>query len=855
MLPPASFTFAPVDLDLVDALRRELACTETLAWVLARRGITPEAARELLEEDPAAEAAGLHDPMLLGDMAAAVERVRYAIDAGERIVVHGDYDADGVCSTTLLVEGLEELGADVVAFLPDRLVHGYGLGIETVERFAQDGARLVIAVDCGITAVAAVQQANDLGMDVVVCDHHQPGPELPAAILCSTRPSDYPFPELCATAVAGKLLLALGGPSGPRQHELEAIATVADCMPLVGENRILVRRGLRALRTTTRPGLRALADQCGVRAHDIDAETVGFKLAPRLNAVGRVSRSERAYELLRADTELAPRLAAEVDATNDERRAIEREICDAAVLQVEEWSDAEREARIYVVHGRGWHPGVVGIVAARLVSRYCRPVVVVADGDPASASGRSVDGVDLHAAIGSCDDMLLRWGGHSQAAGLTLDPTRVPELRARLAAWAVEHVRDEHLAPRDHIDAVVPGADLRFELVQELERLAPFGMGWPRPRLLATEVQVEGMSGVGGDGSHLRCTLHVGDQRVSAIGFGMAPLIGDLQGERVDVALRPSINRFRGVESLQAELDRCYPIGDVPDCSTIPGWCSEPCAQHDGERVTMDHVLAAATGLVPPDVAAADPDALPALEPLLARAGAVDLRHRGMGIEVVAQLLAAHATVLVVVADVPRRLERLQPLLATGRFGVEAAVLASEQHTPQGIRGRMRRVADAPVTDGATLVVADHASVEHVMAAALAFDAVVVLDPPTTASARDHLAAAPAPTRMYLAFGAREQRFSADAVRAAHDVRATLADLWRHLRDVGPLAGRELERVAFGRGPHRHAPSAVVHGLRTLLGRGLVEVDARDRVRLPDAAGAPAARPAASTPPPASPVR
>ncbi len=475
MLPPASFTLDPCDLDLVDALRRELGCTETLAWVLARRGVSPEEARALVRDDPEADAAQLHDPFLLGDMAAGVERIRYAIEQREPIVVHGDYDADGVCATTLLVEGLEELGADVRAFLPDRFTNGYGLQIEQVERFRNDGARLLIAVDCGITAVEAVAHANDLGLDVIVCDHHRPGEVLPAAIICSTRPSDYPFPDLCATAVAGKLLVALGGPSGPAQHELEAIATVADCMPLVGENRVLVRRGLQALRATTRPGLRALAEQCGVRAPDIDAEVIAFKLAPRINAVGRVSQSERAYELLRADEQLAPRLAAAVDQTNEQRRAIEREICDAAVAQVEAWSERERAARIYVVHGTDWHEGVVGIVASRLVERYARPVIVVADGDPARGSGRSIDGVDLHAALAACDDLLLRWGGHAQAGGITIDPTRIPELRDRLASWADEHVDESLLVPRDRIDAVVPGAELRFELVQELERLAPFG--------------------------------------------------------------------------------------------------------------------------------------------------------------------------------------------------------------------------------------------------------------------------------------------------------------------------------------------------------------------------------------------
>ena len=831
MLPPASFSLDPCDLDLVDALRRELSCTETLAWVLARRGTTPEQARALMEDDPAGEAAQLHDPFLLGDMAAGVERIRYAIEQREPIVVHGDYDADGVCSTTLLVEGLEQLGADVRAFLPDRFTNGYGLQIEQVERFARDGARLLIAVDCGITAVEAVAHANDLGLDVVICDHHMPGEVLPAAILCSTRPSDYPFPDLCATAVAGKLLVALGGPSGPAQHELEAIATVADCMPLVGENRVLVRRGLRALRATTRPGLRALAEQCGIRTPDIDSEAIAFKLAPRINAVGRISQSERAYELLRSDEQLAPRLAADVDATNEQRRAIEREIADAAIAQVESWSPRQREARIYVVHGTDWHEGVVGIVASRLVERYSRPVIVVADGDPARGSGRSVDGVDLHAALASCDDLLLRWGGHAQAGGLSIDPTRIDELRARLATWAAEHIDDSLLVPRDRIDAVVPGAELRFELVQELEKLAPYGTGWERPRLLAVNATVEEMKAVGGDGTHLKCVVAVGEARVPGIGFGMALVMSDLTDRTVDVAVRPSINRFRGVESLQVQLDRVYPVDELPGSEQLEGWCAAGCSHAAADRVTADQLLLAASGLVAPELAGTDPDAPPALEPLLARVGTVDLRHRGIGLEHVAQLLGARSRVLAVVADVPRRREDLRTFATPERFGVANALVVSERSSTLLLRAALHRVA-ATAPDASLFVVTDHASLEHVLDGPTSFDAIVVLDPPATSGARDRLAGAPATTRLHLTFGAREERFSADALRAALDVRATLADTYRHLRDVGPASGATLEDLLWGDGAHPRSTGAIVHGLQTLLGRGLLELDGDTGLRL-----------------------
>ncbi|MCW2973772.1 MAG: single-stranded-DNA-specific exonuclease RecJ [Thermoleophilia bacterium] len=827
MLPPASYTIAPCDLDLVAAIRAELDCTETLAWVLARRGVSVDQARALVTDDPSAEAAQLHDPLLLGEMAAAVERIRYAIEQGESIVVHGDYDADGICSTTLLVEGLESLGADVQAFLPDRFATGYGLHMDSVERFARDGARLLITVDCGITAIEPIAQANDLGMDVIVCDHHLPGPVLPDAIIASTNPSDYPFPELCATAVAGKLVQALGVPSSASQHELEAIATVADCMPLVEENRVLVQRGLRALRATKRPGLLALIEQCGLRPADIDAEAIAFKIAPRINAVGRISASERGYELLRADASQAKVLAMQVDETNEERRAIERDISDQAIAQVESWTPEQRASHIYVVHGRGWNEGVVGIVASRLVERYWRPVLVIADGEPARGSGRSIDGVDLHAALASADDLLLRWGGHAAAGGVTVDPSRIDDLRTRLTAWGAANIAPGDLAPRDRIDAIVPAHDLRFELVQELERIAPFGTGWQRPRLLAIDAQVEDCKPVGGDQTHLKCTIRVGDVRVPAIGFGMASCIpGVAGGVRVDVALRPSINRFRGIESLQAELDRIYDI--APEAPDLAGWTDAA-----PTPAMLESLVDMATGLLPSEFEGADAERPPAIEALLARPDTVDLRHRNAGDAHIAQLLAADATVVVVVADVHRRRERLAVLALPSRFNVATGVLISERQTKTARERILRTVAEAPTS---RLVITDHGSFAQLMeeGAAIAADAIVVLDPPMLARHRDLLAAAPAP--LHLVFGASEARFAADVLRAVLDVRGTFASTWRLLRDEGPKTASQLAKSAVGAELGRHAPSALVHAIRSLVDRGHITLDAERRFAATQAA-------------------
>lgn len=832
MSTSASYRFAPCNVQLVDDLRAALGCSETLAWILARRGIDVATARSMFDDAAEGHTATLHDPMLLGDMAAAVERIQYAIEQHEPIVVHGDYDADGICATTLLVEGLEELGADVRAFLPDRFRNGYGLQLDQVERFARDGIRLLVTVDCGITAVEPVAQAGDLGMDVVICDHHRPADTLPNAIIASTRPSDYPFPDICATVVAGKLLVALGGPSGPRQHELEAIATVADCMPLVDENRAIVLRGLRALRTTQRPGLVALIDSAGLRPRDVDADAIGFKLAPRLNAAGRIAHPDRGYELLRAaDAADATHLAGALDEINNDRRGITARIVADAIERIESWSPARRDASIYVVHGPGWHEGVVGIVASNLAERYWRPVVVLADGDPMRGSARSVDGVDLHAALASCDDLLLRWGGHAQAAGLTVDPTRVDELQARLAAWGQAKITPEQLAPSDWIDAIVPGSELRMDLVNELERLAPFGEAWNRPRLLAMDARLVDASAVGGDGTHLRCRIDVDGTTVPAIGFGLAVASLPLAttGAPVDVALQPTINRFRGVESMQASLDRIYPVDVAARWQLAGGWAMPPAADHGRTLPALDQLVEHAAGLVPSPLDGADATVVPALEPLLARSTTLDLRHRGIGAGHVAQLLAAGATVLVVVADAARRAEAFAAVLGPERLAATAAVIADERIEATELR---RRIAELEAVPGARLVLTDHTTLPAVLDAGTVFDVVVVHDPPMLDSHRDALSRVDPP--LHLTFGAREQRFAGEALAAMLDVRGTLGATWKHLRDAGPTPPAQLADLIVGSAPFGPTPSAVVHALRTLFERELLRVDADGRLEAID---------------------
>src|SRR4051794_15808405 len=372
-------------------LAQVLGISELTAGVLVRRGLTdPEEARAFLDaRDPG------HDPFLLGDMRVACEQIRAAVAGGRRICVHGDYDVDGIAATTLAVLLLRELGADVSWHLPSRFDEGYGVSAATLERLADEGCGLVLTVDCGITAVAEVAEARARGLDVIVTDHHRPGDALPDCPIVATRPSEYPFPELCGTGVVYKLGQALFGVDSdvPKRHlDLVALATIADVVPLLDENRSMTIAGLRALARTQKPGLRALMKVSGVDPAAVDAGAVGFRLGPRINAAGRLGHPRAALELLLTDDrDDARRLAGSLEELNKERQAVEGRIVREAIAQVESWPDEHKERRAYVVAGADWHEGVIGIVASRLVEKVHRPVVLLAGaGREWEGSGRSL---------------------------------------------------------------------------------------------------------------------------------------------------------------------------------------------------------------------------------------------------------------------------------------------------------------------------------------------------------------------------------------------------------------------------------------------------------------------------------
>jgi single-stranded-DNA-specific exonuclease len=560
-----TWTIRPCPHRQASALAKALDLSEITASVLVRRGYgDPDEARAFLAgEQP------LHDPFELGDMEVAVDRIRAAIASGRRICVHGDYDVDGICATVLAVLILRELGADVDWHLPSRFDEGYGVSGETLERLASEGCGLVLTVDCGITAVDEVRRARELGLEVVVTDHHRPGEELPECPLVATRPSDYPFPDLCGTGVVYKLGQALLGPRSEalkRHLDLVALATIADVVPLVGENRSLAIAGLRTLSRTQRPGLRALMKVARVDPAAVDAGKVGFRLAPRINAAGRLGHPRAALELLLTDdADEARRLADRLEDLNRDRQAVEDKILRAAIAQVEEWPEAKRRRRAYVVWGEDWHEGVIGIVASRLVERYHRPVVLVAGGGELwKGSGRSIASFDLHGGLGSCALFLERFGGHRAAAGLSIAPASVEAFAEAFAAHAERALVPEDLVPTTVVDAILPrGANLTLELCEELRRLAPFGLANPDVTLLAPSCELGELATVG-DGKHLRFRVHRdGRDAGGAIAFGQGTRLDRYRrAGRYDVAFRLQENNWNGTVSPQLVVRRAFDADD-----------------------------------------------------------------------------------------------------------------------------------------------------------------------------------------------------------------------------------------------------------------------------------------------------
>ncbi len=543
----------------VARLERELEVSGALAQVLVRRGLgEPERARAFLA------ATEEHHHSAFAGIGEAVAAILEHVSAGRRITIHGDYDVDGVCSTAILLRALRALGADVDSYLPDRASDGYGLNEDTVRRLAARGTRLLVSVDCAITAVEEVALAQELGMRVVVTDHHSPRVDglLPDAPIVHPALCGYPCTELCATAVAYKLAQALFEAAGrdPRALEedldLVALATIADVVPLIGENRTLVRRGLRALAGTRKPGLRALMAVARVDASRVNERSVAFALAPRLNAAGRMYRADAGLELvLTEDPVRAREVADELDRANLERRQVERAIRFEAEAQIA----ALGERGAYVLAGEHWHAGVIGIVAARLAEQHHRPVVLIAlEGESGRGSGRSIPSFDLLAGLGACAGHLLRHGGHRAAAGLEIERSRVEEFAAALGDHAERVLAHEDMVAVERVDAVVGGDELGMTLAEELQTLAPFGRGNPGVSLMVADARFRDGRPMG-EGKHVRFTVESRGARARAVAFGNGGRLPVEDGEPAEATFTLEVNEWGGVSEPRLVLRQARP--------------------------------------------------------------------------------------------------------------------------------------------------------------------------------------------------------------------------------------------------------------------------------------------------------
>jgi len=566
----------PHDPDRIAALERSAGVSAIVAQLLLCRGIdTPDAAKQFLKPG----LSGLRDPRELPGIAEAVEAVFQAVENRQRIVVYGDYDADGMTGTAILCRCLRRLGAVVDFYVPHRIDEGYGLNDEALRTIAQQGTSLVITVDCGIASLPEAEMARQLGLRLIVTDHHAPAARLPDAevIVHPGLPdSEYPFPGLCGAGVAFKLAWALcqracgGGRVRPALRDflveavgLAAIGTVADVVPLVDENRALVHAALaQSLRKQCNLGLTALMKTTGLdRKKQLSADDVAFVLAPRLNAAGRLGQAELAVELLLTeDAARAAELAGYIDEMNGRRQHLERSIYLAASKQAQAQFNPEADLAL-VLAERGWHPGVIGVVAGRLAEKYHRPVVLIAWDElgvqPGTGSGRTACGLNLHRALAACGEHLVQHGGHAAAAGLRIEDSRINDFRRAFVDYAAAHISQEDRQAEIWIDAETVLGALTLRTVEQIERLGPFGTSNPRPLLCASGVNVaERPRRIGSNERHLSVRLAQHDVALRAVAFGNGDWAEQLErvDQPLDVVFRPVVNHFAGRRSVELHL-------------------------------------------------------------------------------------------------------------------------------------------------------------------------------------------------------------------------------------------------------------------------------------------------------------
>jgi single-stranded-DNA-specific exonuclease len=794
--PARAFAAEPYSYAEARALARELGLSEPVAITLVRRGYrTADEARAFLDADER------HDPFAFESMGEICDLLLSAISAGRKITVHGDYDADGVCSTAILVRALRDLDAAVDWYLPDRLGDGYGLSIATVDRLAASGTQVLLTADCGIGSAAEIARARELGMDCVVTDHHSPPEALPDCPILHPVVSGYAFPELCATGVAYKLSAGLRGAGGrvleaaDLDLDLVALATVADLVPLRGENRSLVKRGLAELRRARRPGIRALIAAAGVDPTRLDEGDLAFRLAPRINAAGRLYRADAGVELmLTADDAKAARIAEELNRANQERRAAEQELEWAAETARTALPDEIREAPALVLAGEGWHAGVVGIVASRLVERHGVPTVLISlDGGRGRGSGRSIPGFDLLGGLEACAEHLTGFGGHRAAAGLQIEAGAVEAFRQAFIAHAAATITEHDLARTETVDAVVSGGSLGLELAEELERLAPFGMGNPGVRLLVPSARIGDVRPMG-EGKHSRFSLTSGSGGAMGVAFGNGSL-PVAEGDAADLSVRLELNHWNGAVEPRVVLSELYPLGEQNGAGEPCGCSAQIGSQEWWAR------LAASLEEEPVAPQAKTAAAAPQRDPVL--------HPEGSAIAVIGELVSARGSVLALCADASRRRALARHAASPVRFGGAEPEIACGRCPEDGLE---ERFADAAAGGG--LALTDYAVLARHPEIVSGFEHVVLVDPAPFPVLE--VAAAAGQGFVHLTWGEAERALAIQVHDHDWGMRAPLADSFRVLREAREARGPALASLLAGEGRHPRSPELAGRCVRVL---------------------------------------
>jgi single-stranded-DNA-specific exonuclease len=834
--PARAFQADPYDYGEVRRLATGLELAEPVAVTLVRRGYrTVEAAKRFLE------AGEVHDPREFIGIEDVCERILSVARKGERITIHGDYDVDGVCATSILVSTLRLLGASCDWLIPDRLSDGYGLSAGSVEQLRRRGTQLVITVDCGIGSVHEVAAAQAGGIQVVVTDHHQPGSRLPDCPIVHPIVSDYPFEGLCAAGVAHKLAIALCDVAGQgaietvsgrrhpcdRQLDLVALATVADMVPLVGENRRLVRDGIRLMRSDPRVGLRALMAVGAVDRESVDAAALGFRLAPRINAAGRLYRADAGVELmLTEDAHRAAAIAAELDKANAERRWAEQKVIEAAERAKAALPADQAEGPALVLAGEGWHPGVVGIAASRMVERHFRPAVLISvEGDRGRGSARSIPGFDLITALDACSEHLARHGGHRAAAGLELDPGRLEAFREAFLAHAASEIEPEDLVRTERLDALVGvGRDgIGMELAEQLESLGPFGMGNPGPRLLVPSGRLREVRPLGEEGKHSRFQLESGTGRAVGVAFGMNGEITRREDQPLDLSVELEVDRWNGAEQPRVVVRELYPLSDASGAERPAGACGADCPPPDS-------VWWARFGAEIASIAEGRPGPLLDVRaPEDPRRELVD-RRGGAAVACLAELVSSGESVLAICADAARRAALGASAADPRRFGAALPRFACSRCGDQGLDERLSS-SDRPAEAG--LILADWSAIARRPPAPRRFQHVVLIDPPPSAAAESlatqgrasgegFAAGSAASGYLHVAFGPAEVEFSERLLARDWQLRGAIGEIWRELAAAGGEAeGAALRSVLAGGSRYERTPEVAARCVYALDELGL----------------------------------